>query len=90
VVALGFGDPVLANLVEQGFVADLENRGGLLAIPKSSREKAWALLFPSVLLVTERIKSLIAKDAKDSQRPQRRAGRGRYCVDEERALLCAC
>ena len=33
VVAFGFGDSVLADLVEQRFVADLENRGGLLAVP---------------------------------------------------------
>ena len=33
VTALGFGDPILPDLVEQGFVADLQNGRGLLAIP---------------------------------------------------------
>ena len=33
VVALGFGDSILPDLVEQSLVADLENRGCLLAIP---------------------------------------------------------
>ena len=32
-VALGFGNAVLANLVEQRFVADLQQNGGLLAVP---------------------------------------------------------
>ena len=32
-VALGFGDAVLPNLIEQRFVADLQKRRGLLAIP---------------------------------------------------------
>ena len=33
VVALGFGNAILPDLVEQGLVADLENRGCLLAVP---------------------------------------------------------
>jgi hypothetical protein len=33
VVALGFGDAILPNLIEQSFVADLQHCGGLLAIP---------------------------------------------------------
>jgi len=33
VVAFVVGDSVLANFVEQGFVADLQDRGGLLAVP---------------------------------------------------------
>ena len=33
VVPFGFGNPVLADLVQQGFVADLENRGRLFAVP---------------------------------------------------------
>ena len=32
-VALGFGDSILPNLIEQGFVADLKKAGGLFAIP---------------------------------------------------------
>jgi hypothetical protein len=32
-MAFGFGNPVLPDLVEQSFVADLQNRCGLLAVP---------------------------------------------------------
>ena len=32
-MALGFGDAILPNFIEQGFVADLQNGSRLLAIP---------------------------------------------------------